>query len=151
VGQPPAYKLLHENNPRAFGHSRVLRCPYYLEEGGRCGLWRHRASVCATYFCKHVRGTVGRNFWMALHQLLSAVERDLCRWCVLDLDVGAEALERLFPTPRFPEPAKGVDGNDLDGTVNSESYRALWGNWSGREADFYKECARRVDALTWQQ
>lgn len=113
--QPPTFRLLYENTAaKSFGRSRSLRCPHYLEaEGGRCGIWKHRASVCATWFCKHARGATGMRFWQAVHQLLSSIEGALSRWCVLELDVG------------------------------------VWEDWHGREAEFYRECARRVNGLAW--
>jgi Fe-S-cluster containining protein len=87
LGQAPVFSLLYENSNLAFGRSRNLRCPHYLEETGRCGIWRHRESTCATFFCRHVRGSVGYAFWQkSLHQLLMAVESDLARWSVLELD-----------------------------------------------------------------
>ena len=146
LGQPPTFKLLYENTAiNAFGRSRSLRCPHYLEPGGRCGVWKHRASVCATWYCKHVRGATGRKFWQALHRLLSGVERTLARWCVLQLDPGTEALERLFP-PRRPDAA----GNDtLDDLQEPSVHRAVWGRWFSREVEFYKECDRLVSGLSW--
>jgi hypothetical protein len=147
----PVFELLYGHNPKVFGHSRSLRCPHYLENGGRCGMWKHRASVCATWFCKYVRGEVGRDFWLALHRLLSTVERSLSSWCVLELDVGETALNRLFPPPMPPDPTSAIDGKTLDGKVDPAAYRVLWGNWLGREVPFYQACAERVNALTWQQ
>jgi len=151
LGQPPTFSVLYEATAaRSFGRSPSLRCPHYLaERGGRCGVWRHRAAVCATWFCKHVRGATGRRFWRALHQLLASVEGSLARWCVLELDVGAEALARLFP----PRKAPGAPGHDgaatLDDLADPAAARASWGRWWGREAEFYRECGRRVSALSW--
>jgi hypothetical protein len=151
LGRSPVFELLYGHNPKVFGHSRSLRCPHYLEEGGRCGVWKHRASVCATWFCKHVRGEVGKDFWLALHRLLSTVERSLSSWCVLELDVGETALNRLFPPPMPPDRTSALDGKTLDGKVDAASYRMLWGKWLGREVEFYQACAERVNGLTWQQ
>jgi hypothetical protein len=88
-------------------------------------------------------------FWHALHQLLSGVERTLARWCVLQLDVGAEALERLFPPPSPAGQADGVGRRTLDDLTDPDAYRALWGRWCGREVEFYRECSRLVSGLTW--
>lgn len=69
--------------------------PHYLDEaGGRCGIWKHRKGVCATWFCKHSRGATGRRFWAMLDQLLATVERELTRWCVLGVDLSAKAVNR---------------------------------------------------------
>lgn len=118
VGRSATYDLLYATSGKSFfGRDRSKRCPHYLDEnGGQCGIWRHRAAVCATWFCKYVRGAVGQRFWQALHRLLSAVERDLAWWCARELGVDSEA----------------------------------FGAWSGRERQFFQECARLVDALRWR-
>lgn len=141
----PGYDLLYRfGSTHGFGHSRRLRCPHYVEDSGGCGIWRHRNAVCATWFCKHVRGEAGFRFWESVRQLLSTIELELSRWCVLELDVGARALERLFaPAPRS-SPAEGdtLTLADLEDRPAAATDPALWGRWAGREADFYAECAR---------
>jgi hypothetical protein len=155
VGRSPTYRLLFEHTAglMAFGRNRALRCPHYLEdEGGTCGIWRHRKSTCATWFCKHDRGAVGLGFWRAVHQLLGTVEESLARWCVIELDVGEETLRTLFP-PTGGEPTlfgPHARGRSLDGVVDADAGRALWGLWAGRERAFFDECARRVNALRWR-
>ena len=152
LGQSPTFAVLYNKTvPASFGHSRALRCPHYLEDGGgTCGIWRHRAAVCTTWFCKHVRGAVGQAFWQALLRLLSSVEQSLSRWCVLRLDVGADALATLFPMPRPAGTPDVMDWRSLDGIVDPAVYRSLWGRWLGREREFYAECARLVGSLRWQ-
>lgn len=63
LDRTPFYDLLYQHADTAFGRSHTLRCPHYIEEGGLCGIWQHRNSVCATWFCKHVRGAMGFRFW----------------------------------------------------------------------------------------
>src|SRR5713101_6632134 len=82
--QSAAYGLLYQHGSAGFGHAESMRCPHYIEEGGRCGIWRHRNSICATWFCKYERGAVGLAFWERLRDLLMAVEKDLAVWCVLE-------------------------------------------------------------------
>ena len=64
--QPPAHGLLYQSAPDAFGRTLSMRCLHYRSETGTCGIWRHRPSVCTTWFCKYVRGAVGLRFWTAL-------------------------------------------------------------------------------------
>jgi hypothetical protein len=126
-----------------FGRTPSLRCPHYVEEGGRCGIWKNRTSTCATWFCKHVRGAVGGDFWHeGIEALLRALELALSRWCVLQLDPGESALRRLFPRDPSAEP---------DGQFEYEPvvYRGDWGSWVGRERAFFLECARLVGELRW--
>lgn len=150
---PPTYALLYAHQGSdVFGRSLAIRCPHFLDEGGgRCGVWQHRNSVCATYFCKFVRGALGQRFWSAMRDLLLAIESDLARWCVLELDVGAEVLERLSTFLDESNRARHLDANALDGVADAATYQALWGHWRGREREFYVKCARLVDALTWRE
>ncbi len=146
IGQPLAFALIYERaSASAFGQSHTLICPHFVDEGGgRCGIWEHRGVVCATWFCKFVRGAKGRDFWAALKRLLSSVERSLSYWCVLQVGLESETLRRVF-SPPVP-----VDGGSLDGIMNPDTYRALWGEWLGRETEFYQECSRLVAGLRWQ-
>src|SRR5439155_21658542 len=128
-----------------------MRCPHYLEEGGgRCGIWRHRNGVCATWFCKHERGAVGLAFWERLRDLLMAVEADLAAWCVLECGLDADAMGVVFAFRRKPEERELLSSADLDGKADPKATRKLWGTWLGREREFYRECAERVEPLTWK-
>lgn len=149
LDRTPMFDLVFEQAMPAWGRSTALRCPHYVdEEGGRCSVWRHRESTCATWFCKHVRGAVGRDFWVRLHTLLGLVERELARWCVLELDVGTAAMEALFPPHERRGPA-AVDADALDGTVSLTTQRRLWGTWFGRERELYRAAAAMVAPLSW--
>jgi hypothetical protein len=150
LGQPPVFTLLYNKSEHSFGLSRTLRCPHYLEDGGRCGVWRYRDSTCSTWFCKHVRGEVGQNFWReSLHRLLSTVERDLSRWCVLELGLPGDTLRHLITDSGWTLASGQVTGEALDNKVNQESYELLWGEWRGREAEFFSRCAKLVEPLSW--
>jgi hypothetical protein len=147
LAQPAAYGLLYESAPEAFGRSVSMRCPHYLTESGRCGIWRHRQSRCTTWFCKHVRGAVGYRFWTALRHLLEAVERSLVAHCVLQLDPGAEAIERLVVSP---DAGRRLSAADIDGVADATSQRSAWGRYAGREREFYEAAARLAEPLTWR-
>src|SRR4029077_8749799 len=47
LAQPPVFSLLYRSSEQSFGRSSSLRCPHYIEDGGRCGVWRNRDSTCA--------------------------------------------------------------------------------------------------------
>jgi Fe-S-cluster containining protein len=151
VGPPLTFRSLYAaTSTQAFGRSKTLRCPHYLEEGGgRCGIWKHRESVCTTFYCKHVRGAVGSKFWKSLQRLLLAVEQSLSEWCVVELDVGVEALGVLFGSNPSRTQNHQPDSLALDRKVDRRLYDRAWGTWSGREREFYGEAARLVDGLEW--
>ena len=150
LAPPPNFSVLYGHSPAAlFGRSLTLRCPHYLEDaGGRCGIWAHRAGVCATWFCKFERGATGMNFWRSLEQLLAGIERNLAHWCLLELGLKGETLRRLLPTTSQTN-RNNISAHALDGVADTHEQRALWGEWMGREEEFYRACAERVEALTW--
>lgn len=133
---------------KEFGRAKDFRCPHYKD--GMCGVWAHRPSVCATWFCRTVRGATGGRFWKSMHRLLTSLEKSLIRWCLLDFDVAV--LERLFPHAKAGEPVQSSVADHVltEPPVTPEAYRAAWGPWEGREREFYRECSRRVQALRWK-
>jgi hypothetical protein len=152
LAMPPAFSTLYaETAPQTFGRSACMRCPHYLaEQGGRCGVWKHRAAVCATWYCKHVRGAVGMRFWKTLLQLLSATEHCLSRWCVDELGIGVEALALLFPLKHAVKPECHAGAQAPDSQVDGRKYAAAWGKWKRREREFYREAAWLVNTLEWK-
>ncbi len=147
----PPFQILYEHAHEAFGHAEALRCPHYLEEGGgRCGIWRHRNSVCATWFCKYERGAVGQIFWHRLLDLLLAVETSLALWGVLESDLDPGTLDSLFPEKRNPGTRESATADDLDGRTEPALARRRWGRWFGREREFYRDCGTRVNPLGWK-
>jgi len=149
LGQPTDFQILYtSSSDTLFGQSRTMLCPHYLEaEGGRCGVWKHRAALCVTWHCKYVRGIVGQRFWSTLHKLLATVEDSLSRWCVLKLDIGSEALRHLFPVG--VKTKDNIEPRALDRVSDLSDSRNLWGRWAGREQEFYRQSSRLVSALAW--
>lgn len=148
----PPYGVLYASSRHdAFGVSRALRCPHYVDEGGRCGIWRYRNSVCSTYHCKFVRGSVGRAFWIRLYQLLAEVESNLERWCVSELQLGEEVLRQLIKLDSWTHTdGPRLTAAALDGECDPAMYRRLWGDrWFGHERDFYIASCRLAESLSW--
>ena len=143
---PPAYDLLYAKSPY-MGSALKLQCPYYMENllGGACGIWQHRNAVCMTWFCKHERGITGAAFWRALELLAQQVERALSYWCLTQLELAPQSLAQILPD-RHEDKSK-FSPHTLDETMDESAHRAVWDNWAGREAEFYRECGRIVSAL----
>jgi hypothetical protein len=147
---PPAYSLLYAKSPY-MGSALKLQCPYYVEDllGGACGIWQHRNAICVTWFCKHSRGQIGWAFWRALEYLLQPMEDTLSAWCLTQLEITDDSLARILPDRR--DAKLQLTPQELDAVVDEKAHRALWGNWAGREAEFYRECGRLVSALSAQR
>lgn len=139
------FDALYHKGPGLFGFSPELKCPHLLEGNGGCSIWQHRNSTCRTWFCKHDRGKVGNDFWLSLHRVLTEIERSLGIWCVAELHTGAAALNDAIGT------ANSLNPEDLGGAVDEARQAALWGQWAGREQEFYLECAAHVDGLKWSE
>jgi hypothetical protein len=152
VQAPARFSLLYDGGGAAsFGRTETLRCPHYLEEaGGRCGIWKHRSAICATWFCKYERGAVGMAFWERLRDLLKEVEWALSTWCVLESGLDAAALEAVFPPRLRPGTKRALSAADVDGRPDTAAARKVWGPWLGREREFFRECGRRVGPLAWE-
>jgi hypothetical protein len=149
LAHTPVFTALYQHVSGSFGRTRALLCPHFLPESGGCGVWRHRESTCATWFCKLERGKVSEHFWNSLHRLLASAELAVARWCAIELNPGAEALEVLFPARQRPAPLfSGPE--DFDGRANPEEHRRRWGRWAGREREFYIETARLAGPLSWE-
>jgi len=141
VEAPRKYTLLFEaSRESSFGRSESMVCPYYVRDGGRCGIWRHRDVVCTTFFCKHTRGAVALDFWTALKKYLGYTHARLADHLVRTIAPGA--IETNVPKGKLTR-------EDLeDRPAPDETYARSWSDWLGREEAFYVECARRVRAMS---
>jgi len=140
VVTPRKYRLLfNAAREHAFGRSLLLRCPYFIQEGGLCGIWRHREADCSTFFCKYDAGADGELFWRALGRYLSRVERVLSQ----------HALAVVAPELASPDPLPdGLTLEELEDRPPTQAcYARLWGQWLGREEELYHRCHDVVAAL----
>jgi len=105
--------------------------------------------VCATWFCKHVRGATGQRFWRSLEQLLSIAERELSRYCLLQIGVEAEMLARLLPHGSD----RGAVTSNLDAAASTArpTTRPIGpcGHVAGRERELFRRAAAVVNDLRW--
>ena len=138
------YNLLYRNSRQFFGRAASMRCPYYEEQQGGCTIWPYREAVCSTFFCKYVAGADGRKLWMTLKTYLSVVEIQLTRYAVLQL-----LPEYILAGRDKPDLSETPSVEDLDDKpLPAKEYAALWRQWEGREADFYRACYDTVRVLT---
>jgi hypothetical protein len=151
---PPAlFKLVYAQAWSAFGRAEGLLCPHYLADLGECGIWAHRNSVCATYFCVHVRGSAGEHFWDQARKLLLDVEEELATVCLLDLGLEPSALEATYALrsrPALGQVPEGISQEAIDGRADPRAHRRAWGRWEGREEELYRRCFEIVAPMSWR-
>lgn len=149
LGVPADHRVVYEAG-NAFGRSEALRCPHYVDEaGGLCGIWAYRNSVCATWFCRHVRGSVGYRFWGTLRNFLGSIEADLSLHCALELDaterIGLDLQELNTPPSREAVTASMVPA-DAEGIFGER-----WRGWHDRPEEFYRRCAEIAGSMSWSE
>jgi len=148
IKAPALYNLLYSNARQAFGRTEALRCPYYKAEGGLCTIWRYREAVCSTYYCKYVAGADGRKFWMTLKTWLTLAEIQLSRYAVLQLLPDYVLLGK----DKADNASTPLSVEDLDDRrLPDKEYAQLWGQWAGREAEFYRACFESVRKLSAEE
>ncbi len=151
IHPPPAYTLLYRHSQNAFGRNSALRCPHLDTAQGVCTIWPYRDPTCVTWFCKHHRGKIGQSFWKALQTFLNAVSKELSLWCVLQLDIGDEALALLESKRERGMTGENLQAGELDDRFEAESARKIWGKWWRRETEFYAECTRLVSKFGYRE
>lgn len=141
IAPPRKQELLRKASWRSgFGRSLVLLCPYFERAQGNCTIWRHRESVCTTFFCKYTAGADGEDFWRALRRYTGWLENTL----------SSLAARSLLPGHIEARPPAGeLTLEELeDRAPAAETYAALWGEWVGREEEFFVRCHEWASALS---
>jgi hypothetical protein len=147
VIEPPLEVAIRfDMTPHLFGRQKELRCPHL--NGGACGIWPHRIAKCFTYFCKHQRGERAFRLWFALHDVFDCVEHELAQWCALELGIPPVAIEALGKPGRRDHVVRLLEADVGGGVLTPQT---LWGEWLGREEDYFAECAKKVAALGWSE
>jgi len=141
---PRTYSLLFKQGV-GFGRSKALLCPYFNLKEENCTIWRHRDAVCSTYFCKTVAGSAGKAFWEALKKYLLYIQDCLSGYVLLEMGFDAGMIMRKFSAA---EP-QSLTAEELDRQApDPVTYRAMWGEWTGKETAFYLEAYERVRDLS---
>jgi hypothetical protein len=149
VDVPKKYSVLIKlGGIKSFGKNTTLICPYFVNEGSLCSIWKFRDSMCSTYFCKSVSGKQGLKFWDVVHTYLNQVQDILCWYAIDSLHCDVRSIWDYGSGRQNDD----LTPDDLDEIPpDEETYRDLWRNWFGREEEFYRECYRVVEALTKEE
>ncbi len=147
---PPVYNLIYRHSQDAFGRNIALRCPHLDTALGSCTIWPYREPACLTWFCKHRRGKFGQIFWKYLYNFLTTINKELALWCVLQLDIGSEALEALEIWRNEETDGEHLKTGQVDGKPDEEVANKIWGRWQGRKTAFFAECSSLVADLSFE-
>jgi hypothetical protein len=136
-----------------FGRSPVVVCPHFDQDTKGCGIWETRNAVCSTWFCKHDRGAVSLRFWQAVRDLLMAAEERVGKHCLThgglpDEQVSAVLAHRagIQAAIALANAAEAVPDATIDGDT-AQGYEAMWGDWAGREEDWFRATAEIAAAI----
>ena len=140
---PRKYSVLYEQGSEFFGRSEAMLCPYY--DRGNCTIWLHREAVCTTYFCKYERGVEGKELWDELKRYLGVAELKLSLFAVTRLEQRPDRLARIWDIWEHKGPVTHEEIEERD--ISPERRSEIWGEWAGREEEFYLECHRTIEAL----
>ena len=149
VDVPKKYSVLMKlGGTKSFGKNSALLCPYFVNEGGLCSIYKFRDSMCSTYFCKSVAGKQGLKFWDVFHSYLNQIQ-DTLSWYALDsLNCDVRSIWEYVNNRQNDD----LTPEDLDEIpADEEMYHDLWRDWFGREEEFYRDCYRVIDSLTKEE
>ena len=138
-----------------FGQEPVVCCPHFVEQSQGCAIWQTRNAVCSTWFCKHERGAVGQRFWHAVRDLLIAAEERAAHHCLTDAGLPDEQVSAVLRhRAQIRETVRQANtGQTLSSSGDDESaqwYARMWGDWQGREEEWFLGCAQTLASSTAQ-
>jgi len=84
-----------------------------------------------------------------VRDFLIAVEDTLIKTCIVRLGLGDAAVHRICSV-RGGRDGK-FSGAEMDGEVDHEQYRQMWGVWCGREREFFSKSGTLVEQMPWSE
>ncbi len=145
---PRQHHLYLTHGRQVFGRSHRLRCPY-LDDDGRCTIRSQRNAICSCWFCRHVAGQDGRRFWSTVKNYLLQVEQVLTLVALDRLAWPPDEVARMIThSPPFHPFTTPLTAAELDDHPPAPArHRQVWGTWTGRETEWYRNCFRVVAEL----
>ena len=142
TGSPERYRLSIATYHRdRFGKDPGAICPYLHRETHQCRMYPYRNSVCSTFFCVNDHDLAGAEFWERLQELVAHLEVALAQWAMDRLGFG-----HAFYVTRLDSLADRISActDPATGGWSQEVRELLWGEYFGREVEFYRRCADLV-------
>jgi Fe-S-cluster containining protein len=145
VSRPGRWQLLLSAYGNAFGRAGSLRCPFFDQEHpeASCTIWRHRETICMTYYCKYNGGQRGYDFWVAFKDYLAQVQASTVRFAT-------DAIDTSLINPQLN--LKDLTVEEIDDEPPKDSdYARWWGKWVGHEEEFYIKCYEWLASVPREQ
>ena len=124
-----------------FGREHDAICPFFDARTTHCHIYPYRNSVCSTFTCVHDHGASGKHYWERLQQLVGHAELAVAQWALDEIGFGhdryvdgLDALADRIDTCTDPRTMAWTE----------DVRRAMWGDYLGREAEFFLRCADLV-------
>jgi hypothetical protein len=148
----PVYGLIYDAVKSAgFGRVDAMCCPHYSpEQGGKCGIWEYRNSVCSTFFCKHREGSAGAAMWEAIRAYLHQLERELSVWAALELGIPPLGITKAG-SERTGNLREHVLSELQSTGISDWRGHELWGPWNGRSKEYFMECGSLLKDKSWEE
>lgn len=143
---PVPYQVkFNQRQPEDFGNREEFLCPYYDRTQQQCGVWRHRGSVCTSYFCVSDRGDMGLQFWSMLGDYLHICEMVLSQDCLVSMGIPPEnidgQLEYINCETATPEEM-------VSNSMGAALFKNYWSDWDGDIENYYISCAKYLEKLS---
>jgi len=124
-----------------FGKAKDIVCRFLDLDSGMCQQYLYRNSVCASFFCINNHGEAGRDFWERVQALAGQVETSLSQWAMSQAGLDAQSYFDRYDD--FSVQIADYSQDDRE-SWSKEFLNNIWGEWYGREEQFYLECAEAV-------
>ncbi len=139
------YEARYDELEDEFGMHPDMRCPHYIEEGGLCGIWRHRNSVCSTWFCRHDDGHRSLAYWEKVRGLFEDIEHVLMWHTLQQMGIEGAHFDLLQDVDN---PAINLNG---ERKITRAMRKKVWGHWIDHEEAFFLGCHDIVRNMTWEE
>lgn len=132
---PPSLQIEYQNRKTGeFGCRTDWICPYFDSINKNCGIWKHRGSVCTTFYCKSIKKKKGESYWFSISEYLSFTEMFLAEECLAHFGYSPKEVsaQMLF-----------VSHDDADDVAHGGANRSTDFGWKIQTSaieKFYIEC-----------
>ncbi len=120
--------------------TRSYSCPLYTNNGF-CSIYEHRHSTCMTWHCKYPSERVER-LWNTLEKLM--LESSIAAAMLIMKRLGLDYKLYLDVWYGWKNPYREWFSTY---NIDDELYRRLWGQWYGREEEYYIRCFEELESL----